>query len=189
VESQGVGRRRAFVLVFVLGIFAACASVDARDVWQREKSVDSKTVEISGEKTPELLPEYLVWKTGLRALAAIKKQNIEPAMEELALSEADRELVFAEGRAQQERDKDCFERQEKLTAMLRSINAKPERIDTETRAIVLECRWATLDAKERMLSALNPEAQMLVVNWVLEQRRGINVTMPRDELDFFKQPR
>lgn len=173
------------VLAFVLGT----VGVGAAGQRTRAKVVEDAIVEISGEKTPEQLPEYLVWKTGLRALAAIKKQNIVPALEELGLSEAEGEVVFAEGRAQQERDKECFERQERLTAMLKAAEAKPERIASETRAIVLECRWATLDAKDRMLGALSSDAQTAVVTWVLNQRRQINVSVHRKELEFFRQPR
>jgi hypothetical protein len=173
------------VVAFALG------TVDVHAAPQRApaKAVDDAIVEISGEKTPEQLPEYLVWKTGLRALAVIKKQNIGPALEELGLSEADGEKVFAEGRAQQERDKECFERQERLTEMLKAAKAKPDRIATETRAIVLECRWATLEAKDRMLGALSPDAQAAVVTWVLNQRRGINVSVHHKDLEFFRQPR
>lgn len=181
-----------FVLGAVLGAVLSAASVEAWGAGQRApaaKAAENAIIEISGEKTPEQLPEYLVWKIGLRALAAIKKQNIGPALEELGLSEADGEVVFAEGRAQQERDKECFERQERLTAMLKAAQAKPERIASETRAIVIECRWATLDAKERMLATLSPDAQTAVVTWVLNQRRQINVSVHRADLEFFRQPR
>lgn len=196
MESLCVGVGRAAVvsfrvvgLVLVLGFGLAVARVEASGTRQRLKAVENAVIEISGEKTPEQLPEYLVWKIGLRALAAIKKQNIAPALEELGLSEADGEVVFAEGRAQQERDKECFERQERLTTMLRAAEAKPGRIASETRAIVIECRWATLDAKERMLAALSPEAQTAVVTWVLNQRRQISVSVHRADLEFFRQPR
>jgi hypothetical protein len=196
VESLYVGRAWAAVVSFrvvgtmlVIGFWLGPASVEAWETRQRAKAVADAVVEISGEKTPEQLPEYLVWKIGLRALAAIKKQNIGPALEELGLSEADGEVVFAEGRAQQERDKECFERQERLTRMLKAAEAKPERIASETRAIVIECRWATLDAKERMLAALSPDAQTAVVTWVLNQRHQINVSVHRADLEFFRQPR
>lgn len=198
VESPCVGRGWAAVVSFwagigyvlLLGFIVGRAGVEAWEAGQRGKAVvDSAVIEISGEKTPEQLPEYLVWKIGLRALAAIKKQNIAPALEELGVSEADGDVVFAEGRAQQQRDKECFERQERLTTMLRAAGAKQERIASETRAIVIECRWATLDAKERMLAALSPDAQTAVVTWVLNQRRGINVSVHRADLEFFRQPR
>lgn len=203
MESPCVGRGWAgvvsfravrFVVVFVLGFVVGLASVEASETGQygtgpRGKAVEAAVIEISGEKTPEQLPEYLVWKVGLRALAAIKKQNIGSALEELGLSEADGEVVFGEGRAQQQRDKECFERQERLTTMLRAAEAKPERIASETRAIVIECRWATLEAKDRMLAALSPDAQTAVVTWVLNQRRQINVSVHRADLEFFRQPR
>jgi hypothetical protein len=177
------------VFVLALGFLMGPAGAEAWETRQRAKTMEAAVIEISGEKTPEQLPEYLVWKVGLRALAAIKKQNIEPALEELGLSPTEGELVFAQGRAQQERDKECFERQERLTTMLKAAEAKPERIALETRAIVIECRWATLDAKERMLAALSPEAQMSVVNWVLNQRRQISVSVHRADLEFFRLPR
>jgi hypothetical protein len=180
---------RVLGVVLVLGFGLGAASVEAWETRQRAKTAGDTVIEISGEKTPEQLPEYLVWKIGLRALAAIKKQNIAPALSELGLSEADGEVVFAEGRAQQERDKECFERQERLTTMLKAAEAKPERIASETRAIVIECRWATLDAKERMLAALSPDAQTAVVTWVLNQRRQISVSVHRADLEFFRQPR
>ena len=188
---------RVCEVVFVLGAVLSAASLEAWGASQGVKTAkaakaakaEDVIIEISGEKTPEQLPEYLVWKIGLRAIAAIKKQNIVPALEELGLSDAEGEIVFAEGRAQQERDKECFERQERLTAMLKAAEAKPERIASETRAIVLECRWATLDAKERMLAALSPDARTSVVTWVLNQRRQINVSVHRADLEFFRQPR
>jgi hypothetical protein len=182
---------KAIGIVLVFGLVMNQAGVEAWRVGQgqRAKVVKDAVLEISGEKTPEQLPEYLVWKFGLRALAAIKKQNITPALEELGLSDAEGELVFAEGRAQQERDKECFERQDRLATMLRAAAAKPERIAAETRAIVIECRWATLDAKDRMLAALSPDAQTAVVTWVFNQRRNINVSVHRADLDFFRQPR
>jgi hypothetical protein len=192
VQSQErvLRRRRVLVLVLALGFVSAQAIAAAWEPGQRARTTTGDAIiEISGEKTPEQLPDYLVWKVGLRALAAIKKQNIQPALEELGLSPPDDDLVFAEGRAQQERDKDCFERQERVTTMLKAAEAKPERIMAETRAIVLECRWATLDAKDRMLAALSPDAQTAVVTWVLNQRRQINVSVHRAELDFFRQPR
>jgi hypothetical protein len=179
----------AFTSAFVSAFVAGPDSLEASEGRQRSKAVEDAVIEISGEKNPEQLPEYLVWKIGLRALAAIKKQNIAPALEELGLSDAEGEVVFAEGRAQQERDKECFERQERLTTMLRAAEAKPERIVSETRAIVIECRWATLDARDRMLAALTPDAQTAVVAWVLNQRRQINVTVHRADLEFFRQPR
>jgi hypothetical protein len=184
VKSAGVG-------LLLFGLVLGTASVDAGETIQRARAEAGKdaVIEISGEKTPEQLPEYLVWKVGLRALAAIKKQNIAPALEELGLSKADGNVVFAEGRAQQERDKECFERQERLTTMMKAAEAKAERIASETRAIVIECRWATLDAKDRMLAALTPDAQAAVVAWVLEQRRQINVSVARADLEFFRQPR
>jgi hypothetical protein len=188
VKSRCVGLG-AFGFVLIAGFVLGPASVEAWEARQRAKTVTAAIVEISGAKTPEQLPEYLVWKIGLRALAAIKKQNIAPALEELGLSEAEGELVFAEGRAQQERDKECFERQERLTTMLRAAEAKPERIAAETRAIVLECRSATLEAKDRMLAALSPDAQTAVVTWVLNQRSQINVSVHRADLEFFRQPR
>jgi hypothetical protein len=196
VESPCVGRGTAFgsfvafvVCVLVLGVVLGAASSEARDARQRAKAVQDAVIEISGEKTPEQLPEYLVWRIGLRALAAIKKQNIRPALDELGLSDAEGEVVFAEGRAQQERDKECLERQERLTTMLKAAEAKAERIASETRAIVIECRWATLDAKDRMLAVLSADAQTAVVAWVLNQRSQINVSVHRADLEFFKQPR
>lgn len=197
VESPCVGRGWAAVvscrvligLVLVIGFVAGLARVEAWEARQRVKAGEDAVIEISGDKTPEQLPEYLVWKIGLRALAAVKKQNIAPALEELGLTEADGEVVFAEGRAQQQRDKECFERQERLTAMLREAGEKPERIVSGTRAIVVECRWATLEAKDRMLAVLSPEAQAAVVAWVLNQRSGINVSVHKADLEFFRQPR
>jgi hypothetical protein len=204
VQAQRVKRRRVVVVAFVVmfefvagGVWPR-AGVEAGQTGhervRQERASSARTteeaiVEISGAKTPEQLPEYLVWKIGLRALAGIEKQKIAPALEELGLSPADGELVFAEGRAQQERDKECFERQERTTAMLKAADAKADRIAAETRAIVMECRWATLEGKERMLAALSPDAQIAVIAWVLEQRRQINVTVHRAELEFFRQPR
>lgn len=144
-------------------------------------------VEIDGAKTPELLPEYLVWTQGLSGLSIIKRDNITPALEELRLSSRDADLAFAEARRQDDRDRQCADRTRRVMEAMR--NAEPAKIEVALRPAILACRWEVLDARDRLLDAMSPEGRATLTAWVLDGRRGIKAYVPKGDLEFFKQPK
>ena len=69
--------------------------------------------------------------------------------------------------------------------------ASKEKIKTlqdRTRQIRVECRWANLHARDRVMAALNPEGRAAMNEFVDLIKAGTKVTVARSELSFFRQP-
>ncbi len=149
-------------------------------------------VEIDGAKNPELIPEYLVWSTGFQTLALLKAHNIrlgEKFLTSLTLSDHDAALMFTETDRHMARSNRC---QEKGAAIFRDMSAQKRtiaEIEAAMKASTIECRWALLMAKDRLLQSMSPEGQDLLVRWMLDERAKVKSFVVKGDLEFFRQPR
>lgn len=150
-------------------------------------AVPGGMVEIDGAKTPDALPDYVVWTQGLSAFSIIKRDNIVTAMQETRLSDADLALALAEGERQDKRDTECADRTRPIAESMRG--QKVEKIEAAVRPEVLKCRWAVLDAADRLLASMSPDGRIALTAWIMDRRKGIKVYVPKSDLEFFKQPR
>jgi hypothetical protein len=174
------------VVVFLLLLLVACvqqppASHSPPDV-----------VEIDGAKNPELLPEHVVWSSGFHTLALMKENNVrlgEKFLTQLTLSDADATLLWAEVERFKARADRCQEKGKAIYEQGKAAERKLADIETAMKANTLQCRTAMLDAKDRLLAVMSPEGQTLLINWMLSQRAKIKSSVPKSELDFFRQPR
>ena len=192
---------RSVKVALVLLVAAAATAVYAKRLVSHELTAQGQTppaatdlsmppsgmVEVDGAKTPELLPEYLIWTHGLSGLSTIKKNNIVPAIESLGLSASDASLAFAEGERQDERDRRCADRTRPIMEAMRGSQAA--KIEAALRPEILKCRWEVLDAKDRLLAAMSPEGASALTAWILDGRRTIKAYVVKTDLEFFRQPR
>jgi hypothetical protein len=166
--------------VAVLGSVAAVQVPQARDANEGEY------VDIDGGRNPELIPAWLVWETSFRTLAIARRDGSVEIPATIGLSDADLDAVMAEAEKQSTRDDECAARVERLNPMVG--REKAEIINEKTEAIQLECRAATLQARDRLFRVLTPEDGTLLVGWVNERKRGIQVRIRRAELAHFRRP-
>jgi hypothetical protein len=151
------------------------------------QQISAGMIEIDGAKNPEAIPEYLAWTLGLSGLSIIKRNNIVTAIEELGLSPADAALAFAEGERQGKRDQECSSRTRPIAESMRG--QRGDKIEAALRPEILKCRWAVLDAKDSLLSSMTPEGRVALTAWVLAGRKDIKSLVPKEDLEFFRQPK
>lgn len=143
-------------------------------------------VEIDGSKNPEQIPDWATWEMAFSALALAQRSESKAVPESLHMSDADQRLVFAAAKGQAGRDTACQQKVERLRPMLGKAEASA--INERTREIQLECRQATLDAAESLMSSLSPEGQTSMTAWLQTERAAIRARVPKGELDHYRRP-
>ena len=178
-------RRGTNALFLLVSVTIALIAVPAVAASQPRASVDQQTVIIDGARTPEQLPEYVVWTTGFTALDAFKKNFEERLSATLTLSPTEAKLVFAAAAAQSTRDEECARRQKTIWD-----STKATELMARMRPVILECRWATLQAKDELLAKLSPDGASSLTAWIENRRQFIkSYLLNKSELEFYRQPR
>jgi hypothetical protein len=68
------------------------------------------------------------------------------------------------------------------------LTAKASVINARQAEIQLDCRWQTLQTRDRLLQDLRPEGQAALIAFVESLKAGTQVTVPRRELAHFQKP-
>ena len=144
----------------------------------------SEMVLIDGAKNPEMIPQWHIWGFAFRVIAGGPKAIPSVVLIHLTKDEAD--LLHREAGNDQKTDEACQERVMRLVPLLSTPEAKS--VNEKTRQINLDCRWQTLRARDRVLEGMTAEAQTALTNWVESNKTGMRVSVPKSELDFFRQP-
>jgi hypothetical protein len=139
---------------------------------------------IDGRKNPELIPQWNAWGYAFRVFAGGPRQLPTTVLERV--SKAEESFVMAQADLVQRVDAGCQERLGRLAAR-RQIE-KPDALARQVRALTLECREATLQARDRVLAALNPDAQLALIEFVESTKAGTSITIARSELARFREP-
>lgn len=164
---------------FVLALIACLASSPAA-----QKPPPDDLVTIDGSKNPELIPEWSAWEFAFRVIAGGPKQL--PSSVLLVVSKEEGQRVMAAAESDQRRDAACRERMSKLRPLL--LTAKPSVINAKQEEIQLDCRWQTLQRRDRLLEGLRPEGQAALIAFVESLKAGTQVTVSRRELAHFHKP-
>ncbi len=141
-------------------------------------------VHIDGAKNPELIPEWSAWEDVFSTIAGGSKQLPTNVLKKVSKEEAD--LVLSESEASVKRTAECNARILALKPLVGKENTRT--LTDRTRQIRLECRWRNLYARDRVMTALNPEGRAAMNEFVDLIKAGTNVTVARSELSFFRQP-
>lgn len=146
-------------------------------------------IEIDGAKTPEQIPEHIMWSTGFETIALLTSKGItrDGPLAALTLSSGDRELLLAEVARYKERREGCHTRGARIAAAM--DGQAVERIEAAMRANTLECRTAMLESIDRLLLDMTPDGRLTLTTWMLNERRKVRSVMPKADLDFYRLPR
>jgi hypothetical protein len=144
----------------------------------------SEMVQIDGAKNPELIPQWHTWGFAFRVIAGGPKAIPSVVLIHLTKDEAD--LLHREAEADQKNDEECQRRVMRLVPLLSTPEATT--VNEKTREINLDCRWQTLRARDRVLQGMAAEGQAALTSWVESNKTGMQVSVPKAELDFFRQP-
>jgi len=171
--------RRFCVLVAVI-VIAATAHVRPQTPPRPED-----IVVIDGSKNPELIPQWYVWGYAFRVFSGGRREL--PTSIWFLVSKEETQLVMKEADAVQKSDADCADRAIRTHGLLKKGESLKS-VDVKMHAITVECRWKTLQARDRILDGLNPEARIALVKFVEECKQGMTITVPRGGLARYFEP-
>jgi hypothetical protein len=138
---------------------------------------------IDGSKNPEMIPQWDAWQAAFEVFADSKAL---PTVLYPFLSREEVELVLAAGREFSSNQRGCVEKLKKLLPILKTDEAKY--INERTQELNLECRWQTLRLRDRLLASLAPLGQGGLQQFVESVKKGIRVSVPKNELAFYMKP-
>lgn len=183
--ATGTIRMKALCLASIILVAGATGTYAGRSPTQQASR--ESIVEIDGATAPHELPEYLVWSHGFSRLATMRTKNMRLALATLNLSPRDMKLASAESQKQEERDRACGESTKRIVQSMKGV--KPSQIEAALRPAILECRWAVLEARDRLLLAMSFDGRAALDSWMLDARRTIKAYVSKKDLEFFRLPR
>jgi hypothetical protein len=145
---------------------------------------EPEVVDIDGSKTPELIPQWSAWGFAFRVIAG--GSRLLPSAVHAAVSKDEAEMVQREADAMLLFAKGCESKVSELRA--RVGRERPEALDRQLRDITLECRRRTLDARDRVLNALNPRAAAALMQFVESTKSGTAFSIRKKDLPRFLEP-
>jgi hypothetical protein len=173
---------RAFVFALVLLLaagFPAVAQTPAPLI-----ASPPEVVHVDGAKSPELIPQWSVWGYVFRVISGGPREL--PSAVYRLVSKEESALVMKEADAVQKIDATCQARVAKTAQLLGRDTLAT--VDAKVREISVECRWQTLHARDRVLSALNPAAATALIAFAESTKAGTSISLPRKDLARFLEP-
>ena len=177
-KSAAPHRRMAAVVLLAVVPFGT----DVRGFFPEDQRVE--WVHIDGRKNPEMIPEWSAWEDVFSTIAGGSKQLPTSVLTRVSTREA--EMILRESVASVGRTTECNARLLALKPLVSKEKIKT--LQDRTKQIRLECRWANLHARDRVMAALNPEGRAAMNEFVDLIKAGTKVTVARSELSFFRQP-
>ncbi len=147
-------------------------------------SAAPELVQVDGAKNPELIPQWSAWGYAFRLIAGGRREL--PTLVHEALSGDERAMVLNEADAVQRIDKACQEQVSQLHPLVGK--EQPAVLDAKLREITVTCRRKALDARDRVLSAINPQGAIALIMFVESTKSGTSLSIPKRDLARFLEP-
>jgi hypothetical protein len=178
--------KRHTICVCVLAVLIPL-SVCARAA--QSTSPDTETVTIDGAKNPELIPQWSAWAFSFRFIAAGAQSLADegiPTTVYRVLNKEQRLVLLKHVDAAIREQKECESRMLKLRALFatQTLQAVQERAFE----LQMDCRRATLKARDGLLAELPPDGQVALRAFVESQKQGHTVTVLKADLARFRLP-
>jgi hypothetical protein len=141
-------------------------------------------IEIDGARNPELIPQWSAWGFAFRVFATGSRQL--PSTIYFAVSREEEASIMKEADQLQKIDRDCLGRLLKLHDLLGK--EKDDVLDRKLRDLTLECRWATLHTRDRVLESLRPDGAAALTAFVESTKTGTTVSIPKKDLARYLEP-
>ena len=173
-----------WILIVAVTVALGARAAAAQNLQGKSPPVSAEITHINGAKNPELIPQWSAWGYAFRVIAGGPREL--PTLVYRAVSKDEAAMVLREADAVQRIDAACQERLLKLHSFVGVEN--PTALDARLRTITVECRSETLRARDRVLSALNPEGAAALMMFVESTKNGTSVSIPKKDLARFLEP-
>ena len=175
---------RAVSIVRAVVILTAVVAMTATDAWAQAKRGQIEWVFIDGRKNPEQIPEWSAWEGVFSDIAGGRK--LLPSNVQFAVTREEADLIVRESEASVKRSAEYKEQLLNLTKTM--PGSTPLKRLEKQKEIRLECRWANLHARDRLLAALNPAAAAALTAYAEEVKKGTTFTVAKSEVAFLRLP-
>jgi hypothetical protein len=152
-----------------------------------------EVVVIDGSKNPSQVPEWLAWEQGFVVLAGWhgKDSGFNHDLRE-TLSKDEFDAFESEALSQDERRAKAEKEAEPLQTAYTKGNKNDKKLigtlNEKIDAINLRYRRSILDARDRVLQALSPASQAVVLAWIGDIRSSISARVLKSELARWRAP-
>ena len=141
-------------------------------------------IHVDGARSPELIPQWSVWGYVFRIISGGPRQL--PSTVFRLVSKEEEALVMKEADAVQKVDAACLTRATRAVGLLGQESMAV--VDGKLRQISVECRWETLRARDRVLSAINPAAAAALSAFAESTKAGTTISLPKKDLARYLEP-
>jgi hypothetical protein len=173
-----------------LGVQPAGTPPNALTRPSSQEQIPTGMTEIDGSKTPELIPDHVVWRDTLNFLAEIRRRGEEADIVDLIpLGKADFDVVHKEAGRQRERDESCQTRYRARETELAQARAASDAVAAALDDVLIECRTQNLEAGDRVMDGLSAEGRQILGTYLERRRRSTSALVPQRELKNFRLPR
>jgi hypothetical protein len=178
-------RNRLLTCLTLVPVLVAMAGFVPRVPDAQSKSAG---FEIDGRVEPNSIPQWLLWEMSFSTLDTAKRRDLRSFTDSLTLSPAEGEALYKEAAGEETRLVECHKGWDQQLEMLRSGQASEQKIAAQLREATIACRQKTLDARDRVLSQLSPEARDSLLSWVSRMRSDIRYLGSAEEKEYFWLP-
>lgn len=148
-----------------------------------------ETITIDGAKHPEQIPQWSAWAVSFRFIAAgaetLGEEGI-PTPVYRALSKSERAGLLKDVLAAVKEQRECGGRV--LTLSAANPGATPGALPEKVKEMQMDCRRATLKARDHLLARLPPQGQAALRALVESQKKGQTLTVLKSDLARFRLP-
>jgi hypothetical protein len=158
--------------------------------WTSQTPQDTgETVTIDGAKHPEQIPQWSAWAVSFRFIAtggeAMGEEGI-PTPVYRALKKSERGVLLKHVSAAIKEQRVCAGRVLALSA--ENPAATADVLNEKVKDIQMDCRRATLKARDQLLDKLPPEGRAALRAFVESQKQGQTMTVLKSDLARFRLP-
>jgi hypothetical protein len=152
-----------------------------------------KMVVIDGSKTPDEIPQYLMWETAFRFFTRLPPVDDLPERSghpvQAFLARPDWSAVLAEAKLQVAAQEACRTAFQARLDELRKLKRSDRDISEELATMTVACREESIKSGERLASRLSPAGRDYFLKWVRDSRKSISAEIAEPDLAFFRRPR
>jgi hypothetical protein len=148
---------------------------------------------IDGSKTPEAIPEYVIWRHVFRMLGRPDDTTPSIIPRTIGVARDQLDLIIQTAQRSAAAEATNRDRQERALKDMHAQGLDPDKEHKQITQALFEIdyeqRVSTLQERDALLEKLTPEARDLFQAWVSERRRKLSTWVPTAELEQYYQPK
>jgi hypothetical protein len=159
----------------------------------QNSQIAPKMVMIDGSKTPDEIPQYLMWETAFRFFTRLSPVDGLPEGSghpvQAFLARADWSAVLAEAKLQLAAQEACRIALKARFEELRNLKRSDREISGELATMAVACREESIKSGESLASRLSPAGRDYFLKWIRDSRKSITAEIAESDLALFRRPR